>query len=159
MMRSVSFGRWTVNCDAEVTKNAYAAIKIGAPEECPCDPCDNFVAQRSKAYPQTALDLFRSLGIEANREAEIYHMARLNSGKHLYGGWFHFVGEILSGEDAAVPVAENVWKPSLDSVTDDFSLGFTKKVGMVPKSFQGFQLVQLEFTAQLPWLLEKNEPR
>ncbi len=29
------------------------------------------------------------------RDAEVYHTTRLQTGLHLYGRWFHFVGKIL----------------------------------------------------------------
>jgi hypothetical protein len=158
MMRTVNFARWTLGCNLESTKERYAGLTTGAPEQCGCEPCRNFAAQRAEVYPAAVLELFESLGIEANREAEIYHMARLKLGKHLYGGWFHFVGSILDGQDAAVRVSENLWRPALEKVSDGFSLGFTSRLALVPKSFDGLQVVQLEFNAQLPWTLESKEP-
>jgi hypothetical protein len=158
MMRTLSFARWGLSSDMESTKGRYTGLTTGAPEQCGCEPCRNFAAQRAEVYPAAALQLFESLGIEANREAEIYHMARLKSGKHLYGGWFHFVGSILDGQDAAVQVSENLWRPALEEISDGFSLGFTSKLALVPKSFDGLQVVQLEFNAQLPWTLESMEP-
>jgi hypothetical protein len=107
-MREINFARWKVQADPESTRAACAAIANGAPETCGCEPCKNFAAQRSEAYPPQALDLFNSLGIVSNREAEVYHLARLESGNHLYGGWFHFVGAILEGGNAQRQVSENV---------------------------------------------------
>lgn len=158
MKRVVKFGRWSLESDTETTKEKYAALTTGAPESCPCVPCRNFSAQRSEVYPAQVLDLFNTLGIAANREAEVYHMARLKSGKHLYGGLFHFVGSILDGRDAAKQVAENIWQPDLETISDRFRLGFTSRVGLVPKPFEGLQLVQLEFNTELPWILESSEP-
>jgi hypothetical protein len=158
MMRTLSFARWSLSSDMESTKERYVGLSTGAPEECGCEPCRNFAAQRTGVYPAAVLELFESLGIEANREAETYHMARLKSGKHLYGGWFHFVGSILDGQDAAVQVSESLWRPALEEIADGFSLGFTSKLALVPKSFDGLQAVQLEFNAQLPWTLESKEP-
>ena len=158
MTEAVKFSRWRVSCDAEATKKAFAAISTGAPEACGCEPCRNFAAQRSEAYPPQARELFLSLGIDPNREAEIYHMARLGSGKHLYGGWFHFVGAIQEGRDASRQVSESLWHPDLEPVSGAFNLGFTSRTGLVPESFQGQPIVQVEFTAQLPWILEAREP-
>jgi hypothetical protein len=154
----VQIGRWTIASDAEATRKAYAATLVGSPEECGCTHCLNFAAQRSEAYPLTAIQLFEKLGIAANREAEIYHMARLESGRHFYGGWFHLVGSILSGADAARQVAENIWQPDLEAESDFFSLGFTKQVHLVRKPFEGLPLVQLEFTAKIPWIIDAEEP-
>jgi hypothetical protein len=158
MNQAIKFGRWSVISDVESTKAAYATIAKGAPETCGCDPCKNFAAQRSEVYPASVVELFERLGVATNREAEIYHLARLESGKHLYGGWFHFVGSILDGRDAKRQVAENVWQPDLEPMSDRFSLGFTSTIELAPESFAGFQLVQLEFSTQLPWALDATEP-
>jgi hypothetical protein len=104
------------------------------------------------------LELLEKLGISPNREAEIYHLARLRSRRHLYGGWFHFVGSIVSGADAAKPIAKNVWKPDLEKTNGYFSLGFSSRLGLVRKSFVGLPLVQLEFIADVPWVLATPEP-
>src|SRR6267142_1334924 len=85
-------------------------------------------------------------------------MARLASGKHLYGGWFHFVGSILSGADAAKQVAENLWQPDLERISENFNLGFSSRVELARKPFVGLRLVQLEFTAEVPWVLTTPEP-
>src|SRR6266851_7468631 len=99
-MESVHFGRWELSCDPESTRKAYAAISIGGPEECGCQPCLNFAAARTQIYPPNVLALLLNLGISSNREVEIYYMARMESGRHLYGGWFHFVGPMVWVADA-----------------------------------------------------------
>ena len=86
-------------------------------------------------------------------------MARLESGRHLYGGWFHFVGSIVSGADAAEKVAENIWRPNLEESSEYFSLGFSSRLELVREPFAGLPLVQLEFTAKAPWVLATAEPR
>jgi len=156
--RSIEYGRWVINSDADATKNAYAQLTAGSPEECGCEPCLNFAEQRNKIYSAAVLALFASLGIQSNREAEIYHMARLENGQHLYGGWFHLVGSIISGADAAKQIAQNAWQPDLESESENFSLGFTSRLELVRKPFKGLQLVQVEFAAQIPWILTAKEP-
>src|SRR5262249_39562807 len=131
----------------------------GAPEECGCEPCRNFVAQRSTAYPAQAHEIFTQLGIAANREAEVYHIARLKPGRHLYGGWFHFVGAIQEGRDASRQIAPNSWQPDLEKMSERFSVGCTCKTGLVPASFGELPLVQVEFTVELQWVLEASEPQ
>ena len=158
-LRSIEYGRWVIGSDPDATRIAYAELTRGSPEECGCDPCLNFAAQRNKIYSPRALALFEFLAIQPDREAEIYHMARLESGKHLYGGWFHFVGSIISGADAAKQISENVWRPDLDIESENFSLGFTSRIELIPKSLKGLQLVQLEFTARIPWILAAKEPK
>jgi hypothetical protein len=157
-VESVRHGRWEINYDSEATRNAYARVLAGGPEECGCEHCLNFVAARMQVYPPKALELLERLGISPNREVEIYYMAPLPSGSHLYGGWFHFIGSILSGADAARQVAENIWQPDLELAGENFSLGFSSRLALVRGPFAGSPLVQLEFTANVPWVLASSEP-
>jgi hypothetical protein len=158
IMESVRFGGWQLSCDPESTRKAYAAVQTGGPEECGCKPCLNFIAARYQIYDPDVLALLGRLGISPNREVEIYHMARLESGRHLYGGWFHFVGSIVSGDDAAEKVSENIWRPNLEENGEYFSLGFSSKRELVREPFAGLPLVQLEFIAKVPWVLPTGEP-
>jgi hypothetical protein len=155
---SIRFGRWELSCDPELTRNAYAAVKIGGPEECGCDPCLNFAAARHQIYKPDVLALFQKLGISHDREVEIYRMACLGPGRHLYGGWFHFVGSIVSGADAAKQIAENTWQSDLEKTSDSFNLGFRSQTELVRPPFKNLPLVQLEFTAEAPWILDRAEP-
>jgi hypothetical protein len=131
---------------------------MGGPEECGCQPCLNFAAARDQIYVPELVTLLEKLGISRSREVEIYHMARLESGRHLYGGWFHFVGSIVSGADAAKQIAEKTWQPDLEEVGEYFSLGFSSRLELVREPFAGLSLVQLEFTAKVPWVLATVEP-
>ncbi len=157
-MQRIVFGRWELDCDSIATNEMYRQIKSGAPESCGCGPCRNFVAARQEIYPTLVLDLFRDLGISFNREAEVYHNCRVEPGQHNYGGWFHFIGSISSGGDASRQIARNAWAFDLEKVTDRFKLGFTRRVGLLNKLFEGYPVIQLEFQALGPWVLPEQEP-
>src|SRR5579862_3258505 len=157
-MKAFRFGRWEIQSDTEATRRAYRQVSKGSPEECGCDPCLNFVAARNQIYNDPMASMFGDLGISLDREAEIYHMGRLPTGLHYYGGWFHFVGKILSGADAEKKIRENVWQPDLHTSTDRFKFGFTSRVQQVRQAFAGLPLIQLEFSAEVPWVLDSKEP-
>jgi hypothetical protein len=157
-MKLLEYGRSVISSDVDATRTAYQGLVMGSPEECGCEPCLNFAAQRNAIYPPAALALFESLGIQSNREEEIYHRGRVELGRHLYGGWFHLVGSIISGSDGAQQVLENIWQPDLKSDSENFSLGFTSRVHLVRKPFKGRNLLQLEFNAHIPWIFEAKEP-
>src|SRR5258708_34786038 len=112
-MESIHFGRWQLSCDPESTRKAYAAVLMGGPEECGWQPCLNFVAARDQIYEPDVRAVLEKLGVSHNREVEIYHMARLQTGRHLYGGWFHFVGSIGSSADAAGISRQESWRATL----------------------------------------------
>jgi hypothetical protein len=158
-MESVRFARWELSCNPESTRNAYATIAEGGPEKCGCELCLNFAAARGQIYEPKVLSLFEMLGIPYDREVETYHMARLESGRHLYGGWFHFVGSIVAGDDAVKQIAEKTWQPDLEETSEFFSLGFTSRLALVRHPFVGLPLIQLEFAAKVPWVLAGKEPR
>jgi hypothetical protein len=95
--------------------------------------------------------LFDELGINSCREAEVYQMGRLESGLHQYGGWLHFVGRIEEKTD-------RVGKFDLEGGTGPFTLYFHDKPVLIPDPFRALPLLQLEFTAQVPWVLHEPEP-
>lgn len=154
----VEFGRWRLSSDREATAKAYLGTALGSPEECGCTHCQNFAAQRSQIYPPAVMELFEKLGIPHDREAEIYHMARLETGKHFYGGWFHFVGSITSGSDAARQIRENLWRPDFENASESFSFGFSAHIALAREPFKGLPLVQFEFSTEIPWIIEAEEP-
>ncbi len=176
-MEFIRFRKWELECDREATRHAYKSIERGA-EGCSEDKCQNFAAARLHAYPQEALELFETLGIDFRREAETYYVARVTPdlvrawreqgrpvsetvlGLHFYEGWFHFVGGVRSGPDSFVPIpGTNGGTIELEPLTDRFSIGFTGNRGAVVQApFRGSPLVELDFEACIPWVLQKPEP-
>ena len=150
-MESVVFGKWQLECNPEATRHAHNGITVGSPEACGCRDCQNFVVARSQVYPPMVLALFRQLGIDPQHEAEIYHMGRLGPGKHLYGGWFHFVGAITAEGDA-------IGQFDMEQGEDvPFRMFFANSRQLSPDSFADQPVVQLEFVAHVPWLLGNPE--
>jgi hypothetical protein len=148
-MERLLFGRWHICCDAAATRRAYQAVATGSPEECGCCHCRNFAAARGVVYTPEPLGLLDKLGIDHRKEAETWECGRLDSGRHLYGGFFYFVGSVETGADALQPDGGVDFEP----LTEHFSLGFTCQVSLVRPPFAGLPLVQLEFSAHVPWVL------
>ncbi len=144
-----------IECDPQATRQAYAQRATGSPEECGCLHCRNFAAARRQTYPEQALNLFTKLGINANREAEIYHNGQLPSGLHYYGGWFHFVGEFLPGIADQQDNHEDNHEFEFVSLSEHFQIAVTSRVHLIPSSFEGLPLVQLEFLAEVPWVISE----
>jgi hypothetical protein len=153
-MQRLECYRWVLRYDPEATRQCCAAISSAAPQSCGCVPCLNFVAARDLVYPAEVRNLLQQLGVTPLREAEVYHLARLDSGLHLYGGFLHFVGSIEAGEDALAPSGAI----DLERVNDDFSIGFSARTALVSPSFSRSPVVQMEFSAQVPWVLSESEP-
>lgn len=153
-MDQINFGRWRLEYDVQATRQASASIANGAPESCGCLYCRNFIAARDRAYPPEALQLFDRLGIDPAREAEVYQLAKTQPGRHFYGGFFHFVGQIVRGADALSPSGA----VELEPMNEWFSLGFTAAVSLIPSGLKDLPVVQLEFMTTVAWVLPEPEP-
>ena len=88
-------GDQLISFDRAATEACYNQIATPGSEECGCTMCRNYIAQRATAYPQSFLELLKTLGIDCSKEGEVYYLAPTKSGKRLYGGWFFFCGELL----------------------------------------------------------------
>jgi len=173
----IRFRKWELESDPQSTRDAYAIVSGGA-ESCSANDCQNFAAARLHAYPPEALDLFQRLGIDFRKEAETFHNMRVSLamvkiwreqgrpapdslvGLHHHGGWFHFVGRVVKGPDCFTPIeGGGGWSVQLEPLTDSFSLGFSgTHAALVRRPFKGKPIVQVEFEAMVPWILEKPEP-
>ena len=73
------------------------------------------------------------------------------------GGWFHFVGSIVTGEDA-IHWENNIGKYRLEKLASGLEFGFTTRLALVREAFARLPLVQLEFQTRVPWVLAEPEP-
>ena len=143
-MKEIEVQDWVLECDVEATRQAYALMPLGDPEDCGCLYCLNFAAARSLAYPPAALSLYEQLGIKADREAETYEAGPVEDELRLYGGWHHFIGRITKDPGTMLIVAEN------------FSVTFVERRSCAEPVFDDRPLVQVEFFTKVPWLLAER---
>jgi hypothetical protein len=147
-MEILEFTEWRIEYDRSATATAYACAPVNSPEVCGCNPCRNWVAARDRVLPEEFRGLLDRLGVPFDREAEVYHNCRLESGLHSYAAWYHFVGRVLFGERDCSP---NV-------VFGPLSVYFHSNPCLLPEAFAGQPVVQLEVEAEVPWLLEVPKP-
>ncbi len=150
----VKYKDWTFEVDFSTTKNTYDNANPGGADTCPCAYCKNFVANRDK-YLGEAKEFFQSIGIDYKKDCETYWTTKLENGKHLYNGWFHFKGKIVSGPTCKSIDENKVTNIKLHSVSDNLCLGF------YPDDTMSFfdnkdELVQVEFETAIPWTLENE---
>jgi hypothetical protein len=142
-----TFGGWMYRADPDATVAAYNVAERGGVESCQCAGCRNFLSVRDSVFPAPFLDFLKQLGIDPHKDGEIYHTARVSAGRHIYGGWFHFVGTLeRTGDFSPVFFGErfSAWmcNPSAPSLS----------------SLSNLSLVQLEIYADdVPWLLPEPE--
>jgi hypothetical protein len=92
-------GDQLIRYDRAMTVKAYEGMTQGGADECTCSFCRNFKQNRAKAYPRSFLSLLEQLGIDRNKEGEVYEVYTDEKGKCNFGGWFFLTGQILeSGE-------------------------------------------------------------
>lgn len=143
-------GRWELEHDPATTAECYAAHVITNP--CDCTECQNFRAASDRAFPHSFRHLASLLGIDLAKPAELCHYG--NPGDDCpTGGWFHFVGNLREGSDAWKQVGQASWVGDLERYLGKSELGFSNSIALLPDSFQGHPVVQLEFHVTVPWVL------
>ena len=143
-MRELVFRGWTLRYDAEATAAAYAAARPVGPEACGCLYCRNFIAARELAYPAELKSLAETVGVSPLTESETWeHGATVPERPELrlYGGFFHFVGEIVHDAGEAVE-----------------DILFLNSRSLLPPSFGDAPVVQAEFTLNVPWVIGEPPP-
>jgi len=140
-MATLARGDQEIEYDRELTAAAYRDIPTAGPEECGCTGCRNFIAQRESAYPPQFLSLLEQLGIDAKKEGEVYESGPFPNGMHLYGGWFYFVGRVVTAGEYLVE-------------TGPFKYFIGRSFPRPPKVFAGQPVLTVEFATELPWVVE-----
>jgi hypothetical protein len=153
MQRTVT--RWLIDHDPDATRHCFAQLPVGT--GCTCNQCRNFDAAARRTFPSEFVALLDALGIDPTKPAELCHWCREPSGLYLTGGWFHFVGSILAGEDA-MHWENNSGTFRFEELVSGLEFGFTARLALVREVFAGLPLVQLEFQTRVPWVLAEPQP-
>ena len=142
-----NFGDWKYSPDREATIRAYDRTERGGADTCACSGCRNFRLARARVFPSEFLALLDNLGIDPRKDAEVYHNGRAASGRHDYGGWYHFIGTL--DQTAEVQAVE---------LGGDFSVRMRPASAPRLPSLVSAPAVQLDFhAAAVPWLLDEPE--
>jgi len=107
-------------------------------------PSLQFIAAREQAYPAELKSLAETVGVSPLTESEIWeHGATVpeRPGLRLYGGFFHFVGEVV---------------PDAGEGVEDIL--FLNSRSLLPRSFGDAPVVQAEFTMNVPWVIGETPP-
>jgi hypothetical protein len=76
------FGQWTYTVDRDATALAYRLVEKGGVDTCGCAACRNFRVARLNAFPAEFRALLDQLGIDPNKDGEVYHNGRIALGHH-----------------------------------------------------------------------------
>jgi hypothetical protein len=135
---------WTIEYDKEATQSAYKALPADT-LCCDCQICRNFSKAVSN-LPKTVFEFFEQFGVDVTKPIEIYDLFGKN-GRAFYGGWYHVVGNFLSGNDV-LPIT---WF----EIDSDYEISFTRDVHLAREGFPKPTL-QMEVMFNLPWILEEE---
>ncbi len=155
-MKKIKLNNWFLEFDYEKTKEFYGSYHL-ITDGCDCLNCKNFV-QAINYLPTDVLSFITSFGIDPRKEGEISEYCENGDGTHLYGGFFHIVGRLISGPDVWVKTDEESTHSSLDSnlyELSDFSFGFTYGLSLVPEGFPE-PVLQIEFQGNIPWVISEK---
>jgi hypothetical protein len=143
-MDQIQLGDQIIRYDRERTRKAYSAMESGDAERCGCSYCLNFAAQRMTAYPANFRLLLDHLGIDPEKEGEVYEYGP-DDPLRVYGGWFYFVGELIEAGER------------MTDATSDFQYFFTDAKRLPsPEVDFGTNVLAVEFITKLPWVISEQ---
>jgi hypothetical protein len=146
-MDEIRSGDQVILYDRRLTAAAYSAVPGGDAERCGCLYCQNFAAQGSSVYPDAFRRLLTQIGIDAQKEGEVYELGRQGD-LRIYCGWFYFSGEVVEpGERNTI-------------TAPDFQHYF-RDAKQLPKPDADFgdKVAAVEFQTRLAWALtDQPEP-
>jgi hypothetical protein len=157
-MKIVNWREWSLRCDEEATERAYRAVTKGGADGCTCAYCRNYVQARESLYPAEILRLFSELNVDYRKEAEACQYNRVRPGVRLCGVWYHFVGNVLKGKDRVITLPSGATQMRPDRFTESLEIWFWERSDLAHASFKGLPLVQMDFTLEVPWVLDEPEP-
>jgi hypothetical protein len=144
-MTEMRIGDQTIRCDRNATAEVYGSLEHGFAEECGCIFCKNFAAQRNQVYPASFRALLEQLGIDPNKEGEAFEYGPVEDGCHLYGGWFYFVGEMVTAGE------RNCNAPDSHYFESFFTAAHPRN-----RAFRGGPMLAIEFTTHVKWVLPES---
>jgi hypothetical protein len=149
-MKTLKYETWVIEYDDALTRSIYRNI-TGGTKTCTCLYCDNFSCARDSVYPDDFKKLLDQLGIDPEKETEVFQYNRISPGWHLYGGWFHFVGSIKENFSL-----EQIYPQVPDFL--DFDWSFRDEISLLPKAFGQNPVVELDWIGKVPWVINAEEP-
>jgi hypothetical protein len=164
---AIAFGPWTIRAYVERTRRCYTKIMEGGSDRCACDNCRNLAQVRDRAYPPEVLTVFESLGVDSRKESEVHYYGRTPEGLHTYRGWLYLVGWIERGPDSWYRPENGKPEKRFHRIGSHFEVGLSKKgdfgfsdweTVLISAGFADHPRVEIDFYADLPWLLDAPEP-
>ena len=152
----VHAGRWQLDADASATGRCYAPIPLGS--GCDCAECRNFIASVDSSFPDLFRSWMRQMSVDLRKPSELCHYGRDEAGLFVTHGWYHMVGSILDGRDAWTPSSPTGFTGDMERLQEGFDFGFSHVLLLVPETFTGHPVVQIEFATVARWCISDPRP-
>lgn len=157
-MLTIELRKWSVDCEPDLTAEAYALMDSGGAEQCGCEECFNFAVVRHLIYTPDLLELFDCMGIDPLLEAEVERESCVAEGRHGYRARFYLVGSIASGPVTTLARRGQDLAHSLETAGDEVEVGFSCANEALPDAFRGLPTVCFEVAVVAPWISNAPEP-
>jgi len=146
----IDVAQFLIEMDAEATCACYAKMPEGP--GCDCSLCENFRLVGHRAFPTAVHVTFGQLGVDFSKPAEVCDYFETRDGLRKYGVSYYFIGRL-----ANPPVeAETIRTLSFRRFSAEVEYEFAFPWAPIPEPMKGMELVQFEFAAMLPWLLNPS---
>jgi hypothetical protein len=144
----IKYRNWVLEVESEQTRALYKNANVWGAENCGCGTCLHFTSLRNEIYPDEVRGLFEKLGIDINKEVEVCDFGDGET-EYIFSWWFHFIGDIVEGDDCMVPFREGGYTLDLLKIDDVFSIGFTRNISL-PFIKEQRGLIQIELGTAMP---------
>lgn len=147
-MEIVKYLDWVLETDRLKNEALYKKVEVIGTQSCGCEDCQYFDSIRDEFFPEEIKQLFAQLGIDIKRNFNVDGFGGGQMGQS-FNGQFHFKGQLLEGEDCYVQTEFGGYQLNLQSVSDNFKIGFTKTTS--PSFFNDeTDIIKIEFMARVP---------
>jgi hypothetical protein len=154
MLKQIQILKWLLEVDREATIEAYDGYAQSDAFSCTCLYCRNF-REALDRLPNEFLELCLTIGVDPNKPSEVWELTQTSEhpASHLYAGFYHIVGKILTMPDNIIEKGWTVIQTA--QLTDGFDVHFRNQDSLVPAAFPR-PVFALEFSAIIPWLLDEQ---
>ena len=152
----MEFGQYKIDVHIKRTREFYERAEPVS-KGCSCDGCLNFEKAVGR-LPLAVTTFFTNLGIDLRKVCECYVNCTNDDETVLYGGFLHICGTLLHGDSAWKEVDEGVSHWEEDAAfcgSPYFHISFQETLSLLEEDFP-LPVIQLDFTANIPWVLDKE---
>lgn len=152
----LSFNQYIVDIDVDKTRIFYQTAE-NIRDGCDCSGCRNF--EKALPHLQQEVNLvFDKMGIDIKKPREVYVNCLNPDGTLFYAGFYHICGKLISGSSPWKEIDEmskSLDENALFKINKDFKIAFQEQVDLLEENFP-LPVIQLEFFANIPWVLNEE---